>query len=1132
MYIAKIICTAFFLLDVCVVETPCDETHAENPLPFGHDRAVVQGSGSPGPYSLGARFVGGTVTVERTSAPDSLQIASWDTAAGTITFNAILAAGDSAVVLYAVPPTWLRQTYTRESTMTIPRSPENQSSSSAYTKPTPKAFPGLNFGGSKTFEVSTGSDRAVALNQSLRLNISGNITDDITLNAAISDQNMPITPEGDTRELNELDRVLIELKGRHFRADMGDTDLQRNAGRWQSYTRRLSGAYLNVHNGGVSAFGSGAVSEGRYMSTAISPVEGNQGPYRLIGGDGNSHIAIIPGTERVWINGEQLTRGYNYDYTIDYSTGEITFSERRIIGSDMRIVCDYEYTSETYRRTFFSGGADSELMKGRLKIAVTAAREADDSGRPVYGDLDDASKKILAAAGDSLAAVPGIRHADGDSTGTYDSVEGHLVFNPLGKGAYNATFSWVGENSGSYRYRGGGIYEFVPPEERGPGSGASYEPITVISGPAEHSLAGVTVSFDPVSAVHFETELAGSSLDNNTLSSIDDSDNNGGAYRLSAKLSPEIRARLPLRLDIAGTTRSQERTFTPLDRDRTAEENRRWGMPLITGAAKETVTEFSGGMSVSKGKLSGTGILLSGGKADFGDSTASSRFGGESSVAIEGRGKARLAADHIVREHFTGLPDETIDRYYGETDAAVSGFSPSAQYEGERTEGRGDYSHGTAYDDIRLKLGNPVLYGVRSTAEWLYRTERTRHTSWSDSSTVRGGSFEISAGNEVSSSLRARYARRERTDSAQRSASDQALLEGYLRPTGGKTFFEYSYRAGRSREASRRKNFIYTGGGRGSYRWEDDNGDGVRDPEEFIPDEHGSYYLYEETLDDYKPVNSVQLFGRLGADLPTGRLIKIGGAGLTVRSETSFEVKEKSTASAGDVFLLRLDRFREKGRTTSGESRVQEDLTVPLYDGGGSLRLRVFRLDSYNAEFVSGAERKMNEEQSIRLRMPLSGQTDTEITLSRSLWNRIMEQTSGGNFRVRSLSGDTGVSYYPQRATTVGVTVMAGYDREDITGVTARFYSLKPVFTYRFSGRGKVETSYMLTSVTLGNTVPGFRIPYTMARGRKEGDNHDVSVMYDYRVSNRINIVATYTGRKFAGSSFENFAQVQMRTLF
>ena len=1099
-------------------------------LPFGRQKVILRGDGSSGPYRLGKRFIGGTITVEQPEAADSLAVSSWDVPDESVTFNRPIAQDDSVTVIFTPVPEWLKNSYARSSEEYRPVQ-RAQSSTGSNRDRTPKTFPGLNFGGSKTFEVSTGTDKTVALNQTLRLNISGKITDDISLNAVISDQNIPITTEGDTRELSELDRVLIELRGKNFSADMGDSDLKRSTGRWQSYSRRLSGAHLTVNHNNVRVFGSGAVSEGRYMSTTIIPVEGNQGPYRLIASDGDTQISIIPGTERIWINGIQLTRGYNYDYTIDYTTGEITFSESRIIGSDMRIVVDYEYTSNSYRRTFFSGGTDSEFLDGRLKVGIVATREADDPDRPIYGDLDEASRRALAAAGDSLAAINGIRIADNDTTGTYDMVDGHLVFNELGGGTYNATFSWIGENEGSYRYLGGGIYEYVAPEYRDPESGANYEPVDIVEGPVAHTLAGVNVSFDPLTSVHIESEFAGSSLDKNTLSDQDDSDNNGSAYRFGAKLTPEVHTGIPLKLEIGGQHRSLEKTFLPIDRDRTAEENRSWGLPLITDQNRETVSEFTGGVSVKEGRYMGTGLLFNGGKAEFGDSTVSSRFGAESRFMAGNKGRVSFSANHIIREGLSGYADEAINRFTGNGSTAISGFIPSFVYEGERIENRQDTSHGSSYDDITFRSGNPKMFGVASELELLYRVDRAKHTSWQDSSTVTGGSIEMSAGSGSSGSINTRYAHRERTTGSESSTSDQALIEGYLRPAGGNTQIDASYRAGRSREASKSKNFIYIGGDRGSYRWEDENGDGVRNVDEFIPDEHGSYYLYEETLSDYKPVNTVNLFGKVKTDVPMG-LLTFGRKKFKVRSETSFEVEETSTASAGDVFLLKLDTFRKSGVTTSGESRIQQDVTVPIIEGEGSVRLRLYKLDSYNAEYVSGAERKGTDEQSIRLRMPVSGQSDTEITLTRSVQERTMEGSTSGNFSVKSISGDAGMSYYPKPAMTVGFTLGAGYDRDSVSGIKARYYSLEPAYTYRFSGRGKIEISYTLTTVTLKNAGTGKRLAYTMANGCDEGENHDVSVQYDYRLSNRINFVATYTGRKFADSDFENYAQAQIRTMF
>lgn len=670
--------------------------------PFSQRRVVLYGKGVDGPYTVGFRFVGGTAVPDTSRFnPPGLAVKSYDGVAGVLTFDRPLAAGDSVAIVVMIPPSWLSGSYTR------PKEKPGSGSSAPvlymdYKKnaeKTPKSFPGLTFGGSKTFDVNVGNGQEVSLNQSLRLNISGKLTDDITLNALISDQNVPISPEGNTRELDELDRVLIEVKGPHFSADMGDTDLKHAGGRWLSWSRRLSGANVGVSAKGVSAFASGAVSQGRRMSTTLTPVEGNQGPYRLIASDGNSDISLIPGTEKLWINGEPLTRGETDDYTIDYTTGEVTFTARRIIGSDMRIVADYEYSSESYRRTFYSAGADGALFGGKVKIGAVAAREADDISRPVLIELDDADKHILAQSGDSLAVVSGIRTATSDSAGTYDmTADGYLVYNPLRKGKFNVTFSWAGQDLGSYRYTGGGIYVYVPPGERVSGSGASYNPVTSLPAPVAHRIAGVQMSAEPLPWIKFESEAASSSYDRNTLSNRDDSDNDGGAYRFGLRLTPTVRTIVPLRVEVTGNRRVHGKTFVSLDRDRDAEENRRWGLPLVLSTDSEAVTEYSGGVSLAEGSLLGTGLTVSGGNASFGETVTSRRSGVAGVFSFGQRGKARLEIARIARSGVAGLADQDIDRLNGEARTLVRGFSPAFLWERERATGDGPLSAGSGYD--------------------------------------------------------------------------------------------------------------------------------------------------------------------------------------------------------------------------------------------------------------------------------------------------------------------------------------------------------------------------------------------------------------------------------------------------
>ncbi len=1099
---------------------------------FPQTRVIIYGDGTPGPYEVGEGFIGGTASVDTTSSTQELSILSADSRTGTIIFNAPLAAGDSLAVTLSTTPPWVAREYRRTNTRRQPL-PYPILSEPASGLPVPRPFPGLSFGGSKTFDINAGTESEVALNQTLRLNITGNLTEDITLRAAISDQNTPISPEGDTRELEELDRIMIELKGRHFTANMGDTDIRRQDGKWLAYERRLSGAEVSIGAGGFEIFGSGAVSEGRHMSVTIPPVEGNQGPYRLIRENGQRTISIIPGTENVWINGEILVRGNTNDYTIDYTTGELLFTERRIIGEDMRIVCDYEYTSESYLRNFYSAGAKGTVLDNRLKLNVIAAREADNSSKFILGDLNASMKHALAESGDAPAVIDGITPASDDSTGTYDLIDGHLVFNPAGEGDYNATFSWIGLDQGSYRYRGGGVYEYVPPDERFPGSGTSYDPVVTVPGPVAHDLAGVQLSFDPVPSVHFETELAGSSVDVNTLSSVDDADNSAGAYRFGISLSPEVDAGLPLKLELSGKHHARDKAFSPLDRDRSAEENRRWGMPLILTPGMERISEFAGGLSVHEGTFAGSTISLDGGQGEFGKKTVSRRVGGSGRLAAGERGDADFRIDRIEREGVPGGTDERIDRLNFSVETSMAGFVPAIVFEREQVESAWGLTRGTAYNDVLTRLSTPRHFGLTGKIEWFYRNEMVKHEAWADSSFVRGGSIGGETARNAFGMFRAQYSRRERRTGTYLVETDQAILDYSYRPEEGFLRLDGSYRAGRSREASKRKNYLFTGTDRGAYRWEDENGDGVRDQDEFIPDPHGSYYLYEETLDDYTPVNVVSVFGTARFDLPTDIIPGIISPGMKkIQSETTFEINEKSTAPSSDIFLLNLHEFRKKGMTTSGDMRVQEDIILPLIGGGGSLRLRYFRFDRYNAEFVTGAERRGDEELSLRLRLPVTDDYDAEFTITNASWTRTMENRSIGDYRVESLSGDAEVSAYPVPRTKLGLNIGGGSDHDRISGITSRYVTVQPSATYRPSGKGRFEVSYRLVSVTLDGYTAGSRLPYTMARGQKDGSNHEISVIFDYRLSQRMNIIATYTGRKFGGETFENFARAQVRALF
>lgn len=185
--------------------------------------------------------------------------------------------------------------------------------------------------GSISRGVAFGNQQDLALNSHLDLQLAGNLTKDIELQAAITDQNIPIEPEGNTAQLQDFDRVFIQLKTQREKLTLGD--IQMNSipeDYFLSFLKKTQGvsaerAWETATGNKVHIGGSGGFSRGKFSRNEFNGREGDQGPYRLTGTEGEQFIIIVSGTERVYLNGRLLQRGEQNDYVIDYNRGEVTF---------------------------------------------------------------------------------------------------------------------------------------------------------------------------------------------------------------------------------------------------------------------------------------------------------------------------------------------------------------------------------------------------------------------------------------------------------------------------------------------------------------------------------------------------------------------------------------------------------------------------------------------------------------------------------------------------------------------------------------------------------------------------------------------------------------------------------------
>ncbi len=331
-------------------------------------------------------------------------------------------------------------------------------------------YEGLQKAGSISRGVTFGNNQDVFVNSSLNLQLSGKLNDQVSILAAITDENIPVQPEGNTQQLQDFDKVFIQLYNDNNKLIAGDFELKRPDSYFMNFFKKgQGGVFSNISALSSTPEGkpkmvnrvtvSAAVSKGKFARNTITAREGNQGPYRLTGSNNESFIIVLAGTEKVYIDGQLMKRGLQYDYIIDYNIAELTFTAKRLITKESRIAVEFEYSEKSYARSLLY--FNDEIENDRFKIKFNAYSEQDSKNQPLLLDLDSAKKAVMAGVGDSIqqAFYP-----------TYDSVEYnkdqilyHKIDTVTSLGTYpgvfvystdsanwRVTFSNVGQGNGDY----------------------------------------------------------------------------------------------------------------------------------------------------------------------------------------------------------------------------------------------------------------------------------------------------------------------------------------------------------------------------------------------------------------------------------------------------------------------------------------------------------------------------------------------------------------------------------------------------------------------------------------------------------------------------------------------------------
>jgi hypothetical protein len=469
-------------------------------------------------------------------------------------------------------------------------------------------FGKINYSGSFGRNLSFGNNQDAVFNSQLNLQLNGIIGDSIELAAAITDNNIPIQPDGTTQRLNEFDKILLQFKKKNWQLSLGDLDLRQNQNYFLNFYKRLQGASYQQEkkNGNLTKnkfLLAGAIAKGKFTRNVFNGQEGNQGPYRLQGANSETYFIVLAGTERVFIDGELLNRGEDQDYVINYNTAELTFTPKRMITKDRRIQIEFEYAERSYLNSMFYVSNEAQVSPN-LKINIAAYTNADAKNSPINQQLDNKQKQFLADIGNNnQAAFYPYESIDSFSTtkilyakrpspiSVSDSIYVYSTNKDSAK--YNLVFSEVGPNKGNYipLFNGsnGKVYQWIAPVNNLPQG--NFEPAQFLVTPKKQQIITIGTEYYINNKTTLKSDIAMSNYDVNTFSTINKNDNKGFAGKFVLQHNSKLNR--SLQFNTSFNYEWAEQNFKPLERLRSVEFSRDWGLPIITTTATEYLPKAS-----------------------------------------------------------------------------------------------------------------------------------------------------------------------------------------------------------------------------------------------------------------------------------------------------------------------------------------------------------------------------------------------------------------------------------------------------------------------------------------------------------------------------------------------------------
>lgn len=1016
--------------------------------------------------------------------------------------------------------------------------------------------------GSISRGISFGNNQDVVVNSSLNLQLSGNLSGDIQVLAAITDNNIPIQPDGNTQQLQEFDKVFIQLFNKNNKLIVGDFELEKPKGYFMNFYKKGQGAVIEsnlklTEKTRLFLKGSGAASKGRYARNVLVAMEGNQGPYKLTGSQNELFIMVIAGTEKVYIDGRILTRGQDNDYVIDYNTGEITFMPKNLITKDKRIVVEFEYSDKNYARTMFYAGAELEYKN--LNVRFNFITEQDLKNQPIQQDLTEEDKQILALVGDSVmqAIVPNIdsmafsnnyiMYKLVDTVVNFVHYDSVFIYSTNPDSAfYRLGFSYVGKGKGNYiqiqNVANGKVFKWIAPES-GNLSG-EYEPVMLLYAPTRKQLYTLGVDYSIGKTTKISVETALSNNNKNTFSDFNKQDDYG--YAVKATVNNVIpfgkKNKNGWKYLLSVSNEWIDKKFSPFDPYRNVEFSRDWNLSAVNTNYSENISELKTGIQNVKNqnliyqfKYFYKGPAYKGAKnlldASYDIKNFYLIFSGSYLTADAANfSSAYFKHKAVLSKKFkkitVGISEEQENnKFFAIIPDSITGNSFSFQ----------EYEGFLSSSDSAL---NKFKISYKKRLDNLpYNGKLKRATNADDFNVLLD--FSKNPKNMLKTSMT--YRRLHISDTALSNSKPDNIFIGrieyyvqFLKKVFQSTTY---YEVGSGMEEKREYSYLEVPAGQGFYKWTDYNSDGIKQLNEFdiasFKDEATFIRVFTPTR-IYIRTNTAVFSEALTIEPSLAWARKTGFKKFISRFalQLSFNVDKKTTEES---LLKAYNPFLSNVEDSSLVSTSTQFKSVLFFNKsyqkvGAELS---YQKSNSKQVLINGFETRDQYSYSLKIRWNITKKIYSNLMIQAGKKQFLSEYLSSKNFDIVFFETEPKLFYQPGNKYRLSLTYIYTNKRNDIQNnvETAQIHNIGFDFKYNFPGKGTIITKANYINI-LYTGLENNSLLYEMLNGYKNGQNITWNFTFQRNLGQNLQLDLIYDGRKTASNKMVHVGSVQLRAHF